>query len=545
MLRNKGRADRIIAFMKLLPIVDGPSVGKLIQVDPWMEQWIRDIYEPHNESGSRVVNRAVLSVARKAGKSYMVAGLLLAHLIGPEAQPNAQIYSCACDREQAAVIFHMCRKMIEMTPALGKLLKVVVSTKTIFVKGGAGRSRGSVYRALSAETSNKHGLHAQFFVYDEFGEARNDELWNTLYDSQQTIGDPLAIVISTQNNDPQHPLSQMIDDGLRVDDSGKKVDPTIVCHLYAADEDCDMLDEAQWVKANPALNHWKKPDAIRIAAQEASRLPAKEANFRRRYLNQRVNPFTTLISQSAWKACRNDEYTFLEHSQDEDGNFIEGEPVYLGLDMSSRDDLTALVMVSANNGARVRAWFWKPEDYILEHTKRDNVRYDVYENQGWLTACPGPIITPALVAEKIAEIHSRYNVLGLAYDRWGTDVLIKHLDSIGLPAQLDKHSWDGGLRIVPWGQGFGSMSPAVDAFEEAILTKELQQDGNPILTFCVMNAIVKSDEAGNRKLDKSKSRFKIDGAVALAMALGLRAREGIQEAVKSPWEDEGFSIRLI
>lgn len=534
MWRDTARADRVISFLNLLPIVDGPAKGQRFHVDPWLEQWIRDIYEPHDDEfrPSRLVRRAVLSVARKNAKSYAVAGLLLAHLIGPEAQENAQIYSCANDREQASVIFRMCAAMIRATPALDRILKVVPSTKTIFVQASNVNGAGSTYKALSAESSTKHGLGPAFFVFDELGEARDDELWNTMLDGQQAVESPLAIAISTQTNDPQHPLSLMIDDGLRLDDDGHKLDETIVVHLHAADEGCDLLDEEQWIKANPALRHWKSFEPIRAAAHEAARMPSKEANFRRRYLNQRVNPFTTLISQAAWKACRVDAV-----------EFQPGEPVFLALDMSMRDDLTALVMVSADDSARVRAWFWKPADMVSEHTKRDGVRYDLYAQQGRLETCPGMLITPRLIAEKIAELYQQYDVRGLAYDRWGTRELLGHFEEIGLAA--DEGDGGYGLRIVGWGQGFRDMAPAVTAFEESIITGTLAHDGDPLLTMCVMNALVKSDEAGNRKLDKSKSRFKIDGAVALAMALGLKVRDGNRAAPASPWEDPSFSISMV
>lgn len=532
MRRDTARANRVIAFLNLLPIVDGPAKGQRFRVDPWLEQWIRDIYEPCTdaERPTRIVRRAVLSVARKNAKSYAVAGLLLAHLIGPEAMENAQIYSCANDREQASVIFRMCAAMIAASPGLARLLKVVPSTKTIMVKASNVKGAGSYYKALSAESSTKHGLGPAFFVFDELGEARNDELWNTMIDGQQAVESPLAIAISTQTNDPQHPLSLMIDDGLRVDDDGHAVDDTIVVHLHAADEGCALLDEEQWIKANPALLHWKSMEPIRAAAHEAARMPAKEANFRRRYLNQRVNPFTTLISQAAWKACRVDAV-----------EFEPGEPVYLGLDMSFRDDLTALVMVSASGDARVRSWFWKPADLITEHTKRDGVRYDVYAQRGQLETCPGMIITPRQIAIKIAELCEEYDVRGLAYDRWGTRELLQHFDEIGLAASDDDKAY-GSLRLVGWGQGFRDMSPAITAFEEAIITQALSHDGDPLLTMCVMNAMVKMDEAGNRKLDKSKARFKIDGAVALSMALGLKVRDGKKADPVSPWEDPSFSI---
>lgn len=520
--------------MNALPLVDGEAIGQRFKVDPWLEAWIRDIYEPEYDDGRRVVRRAALSVARKNAKSYAVAGMLLAHLIGPEAIPNGQIYSAAVDREQASVIFHMCRKMIEATPSLSKVLRVISSTKTIMVRPGVTvRGRGSIYRALSAEVSAKHGLGASFFVYDEFGEARNDELWNVLLDSQQAVASPLAVAISTQNNDPNHAFSVMIDDGL------KKEDPRLVVHLHAAPEGCDLMDEAAWIAANPALKTWKRMDPIAAAAAEAQRIPAKEQNFRRRYLNQRVSMHSSLISRADWLACLpNGEPLPITTMFRDAEDFAEGDPIYLGLDMSLRTDLTALVAISAN-GSLVKTWCWKPADLVEEHTKRDRQHYDVWAKQGWLSTTPGRSIGAGFVARKIKEIHERNPVIGLAYDRAYTEELLKRMDEEGLIAQEGEGS---GLRIVPWGQGFVSMGKAVNAFEHAVLQGELRSDGNPLLTMGVTNAVVDTDPAGNRKFMKNKTTARIDTVVAMAMALGLRAEDRLNGVLTSAFEDEDFEI---
>ncbi|MFE8582933.1 terminase large subunit [Sphingomonas sp. NCPPB 2930] len=518
---NKTRADRVIAFIEQLPIPDGPAVGQSIKLDPWEESWLRAIYEPCDDTGAGIVRRAVLSVARKNRKSLLVAGLLLSHLIGPESQLNGQIYSCAVDREQAKVIFRMCAQMIQMRPTLAKYLKVVPSTSTIVVTRLDCKGRGSRYRALSAEASSKHGLGADFFVYDEFGEARDNDLYNTLLDSQQLRVAPLAVVISTQNNDPQHPLSVLIDDGL------KGEDPTIVCHLHAADEDCALDDREQWIKANPALNHWKPFKPIEVAAKEAMRLPSQEANFRRRYLNQRVSMHTPLIAASDWKSCR------------AEFDFIPGEPIYLGLDMSMTTDLTALVAVSATNGSRVKAWFWKPADLVAEHAKRDRQPYDVWVRQGHLNASPGRVINPREIARKVIELAAMYDLRGLAFDRARMGEVLRQFDDEQAQAQDGQGD---GIRCIAWGQGFIGFAPAINALEAAVLTGDLQHDGHPLLTNNMMNALATMDPAGNRKLDKAASRFRIDGAVSLAMALGLKAldRPTIHEI--NPFEDPDFRL---
>jgi phage terminase large subunit-like protein len=223
-----------------------------------------------------------------------------------------------------------------------------------------------------------------------------------------------------------------------------------------------------------------------------------------------------LIARAEWFACAGAV------------EFNEGEDVYLGLDLSSVIDLTALVMGSADEPMRVQSWFWKPADLLREHSDRDfgagNLRYVEWHAAGQLRLSPGKSIDPAVVALFIAELSRRYRIRGLAYDRWRIDELLREFDRLGLQAYKDGDKGDG-LRLVPWGQGFKDMGPAIDALELAITERSLIHSNNPLLNWNIGNAIATSDPAGNRKLDKGKARFRIDGAVALAMLLGLRARD--------------------
>jgi phage terminase large subunit-like protein len=205
-----------------------------------------------------------------------------------------------------------------------------------------------------------------------------------------------------------------------------------------------------------------------------------------------------------------------------------GEAVYLALDLSSIADLTALCMLSADDPARIRPFFWKPADHLLEHSARDfgtgNRRYVEWAEAGYLMTSPGRSIDPGVVATFIAEVSQSFKIRGLAYDRWRINDLLREFDRIGLQAYQDGEKGDG-LRLVPWGQGFKDMGPAIDALELGILERTLVHSNNPILNWNMANAVATMDPAGNRKLDKEKARFRIDGAVALAMAAGLRARD--------------------
>ena len=479
----------------------------------FQRRWLKAIYEPHvykAKQWRRVVRRAILSIARKNGKTALIAALVLVHLIGPEAIPNGEIYSAANEREQAGQVFKVCQQMINADPELRALVTIIPSTKTIVC-----RANGSFYRAISAEAGTKHGLNPSVVIYDELAQSKGRALYDALDSAMGAREEPLFIVISTQSNDPIHVLSQLIDDGLRAKD------PAIVCHLYAVpDDEADIWDERCWRKANPAIGDFRSLGDMRAMAARAERMPSFETTFRNLYLNQRVDAQSPLIPRSEWEACEAAETLQM------------GERIYLALDLSATTDLTALVAVSAENGDRVRAWFWKPGDMLAEHELRDRAPYALWAKQGWLDAPPGRAIDYGYVAERIAEIREDYDVLGLAYDRWRAKDLLRELDRIGVAAYFDDEKpVPGALRLVPWGQGYRDMSPAVDALEISILQRRFQHPGNPLLAFCISNAIAIQDPAGNRKLDKSKTRFRIDGAVACAMAVGLKTRDVSHQVV--------------
>lgn len=501
---GRRRAKRVIDFIEQLTIPSGKGQGKRFRLRKFQKTFIKDIYEPHIRN-RRAVRRAILSMARKNGKTALIAAIALAHLIGPEAIVHGEIYSAANDRDQAAIVFKFARQMVELEPDLRDKVEVVISTKTMVA-----RRTGSIYRAISAEAGTKHGYVPSLVIYDELAQAKSRDLYDVLDTSFGARDEPLFIIMSTQSNDPEHIMSKLIDDGVA------KTDPSIVCQLHAAEEDCELNDEEQWHKANPALGDFRDYEDLAAAIRKARRLPADEPKVRNLFLNQRVSPTSTLISGAEWKACIGE--TKIE----------DGEEVYLGLDLSSTIDLTALVMGSVSDPARVQAFFWKPEQRLREHSARDfgsgNLRYVEWADAGQLLTSPGKVIDPVVIASFIAELTQRYSVRGLAYDRWRMGDLLREFDHVGLQAFKEGDKGDG-LRIVPWGQGYKDMGPAIDALENAIVDGKLIHPSNPVFNWNMANAVATMDPAGNRKIDKDKARFRIDGAVALAMMMGLRSRD--------------------
>lgn len=366
-------SSRVIAFVERYCVVpDGKLVGRPLKLEPFQKRFIRDIYD--NPKGTR---RGILSIARKNGKSGLIAALVLAHLVGPVARLNAQIVSGARSREQASVVFNLARKMVELSPELSKIVRIVPSGKRLI-----GLTMNTEYKALAAEGKTAHGLSPVVVILDELGQVRGpqDAFVEALETAQGAYDDGLQLVISTQAPTDADMLSVWIDDAVRSED------PHTVCHVYAADDDADMLDRKQWEKSNPALGTFRSKVEMEQAADKAERMPSFENSFRNLYLNQRVNIVQAFVSPKTWKA----------------GNGVPARfvgPVYGGLDLSMTTDLTALVLTCRIDGTlNVLPFFWLPQDMVMEATKRDRAPYDVWVRDGLLRTTPGKVIDYAFVA---------------------------------------------------------------------------------------------------------------------------------------------------
>ena len=479
------RAEAVIQFVERYCLTpDGEHVGKPLRLAEFQKRFIRDVYD--NPAGTR---RAYLSIARKNGKSGLIAGLLLAHLVGPEARLNSQIVSGAMSRDQAALVFNLAAKMVQLNPKLSKLVRIVPSSKRLI-----GLPLNTEYRALAADGRTAHGLSPVLAILDEVGQVRGpqSDFIDAITTSQGAHAEPLLIAISTQAATDADLFSVWLDD------AAQSKDPRIVCHLYAAPEGCDLLDESAWRAANPALGLFRSLDDLREQMIQAQRMPSMENSARNLLLNQRVSTDAPFVSPEVWKACAAAPLPF-------DG------PVYGGLDLSARNDLTALVLVGKVRGVwQVQPHFWTPAQGLAERSRRDRAPYDVWARQGFLRTTPGASVDYEHVAADMAEILAGLDVHAIAFDRWRIDVLKRELDRIGLA-----------LPLVPWGQGYKDMAPALDALEAELLNARIAHGMHPVLTMCAANATTTKDPAGSRKLDKSRSTGRIDGMQALAMAIGI------------------------
>ena len=438
-------------------------------------------------------------MGRKNGKTDLAARLALCHLAGPEAEPRGEVYSAANDRAQAARIFAEMVAIIERVDWLKNRVSIRRHSKELEDIGEGGT--GSFYAALSADVATKHGLSPSMWVYDELGQAPDRQLFDVLDTAMGARDQPLGLVISTQAPRDDAPLSQLVDYGLRVK-GGEIKDRTFHLELHTAPPEADPWSPTTWRMANPALGDFRDLDDVRRMAAQAQRMPSREASFRNLILNQRVDTTQQFLTAAVWAGCNG----AVDHDK------LAGRPAYAALDLGASRDLTALVTLfteGPEDKIDVVPHFWLAGD-LREHEDVDKAPYSLWRQQGHLQPGGDRTLDPKIVALKLAELHGLYRFRGIGFDRWRIEDLKRELDAIGCDVQL-----------VPIGQGFQDMSPAVDEFERLVFEAQLRHGAHPVLTWNVANAKTETDAAGNRKLSKKKSTGRIDGAVALAMAVAM------------------------
>lgn len=483
------RGDRNIQWIEqYCRIPEGKLVGKPVKLTKHQRKWIKQIYD----TPTRLF---ILSMARKNAKTALSAFLLLLHLCGPEAKPNSQLYSAAQSREQAAILFALAAKIVRMSPDLSQYVVIRDTAKQLFCP-----EMGTLYRALSAEASTAYGLSPVLTIHDELGQVRGPrfELYEALETASAAQESPLSIVISTQAPTDADLLSLLIDDALTGADPRQKV------VLHSAPLDLDPFSEEAIRAANPHYDDFMNKEEVRRQAADAKRLPSREASYRNLILNQRVEASNPFIARAIW----------LENGAEPEP--ARGQPVYGGLDLSSVSDLTALVLVS--EAGDVYPTFWLPGEGLEEKSRNDRVPYDVWAQDGLLLTTPGRAIEYEFIAHYLREAFDTYDVRALAFDRYNMRFLRPWLERVG----FDEEELE---RFVEFGQGFVSMSPALRELESKLLAKKLRHGNHPVLTMCAANAVAVSDPAGNRKFTKSKVSGRIDGMVALAMAVGAMPNE--------------------
>jgi phage terminase large subunit-like protein len=485
--------EEIIAWIETTcRVPEGVLIGQPIELMEWQKREIRRIYD-----NPAITRRAIISIARKSGKTTFAALLLLVHLCGPASVPNSQLFSCAQSRDQASLLFALASKIIRMSPRLSAEVVCKDGVKQLVCP-----ARGTVYRALSADAATNYGLSPTLIIHDELGQVRGprSELYEALETATAGQLAPLSVVISTQAVNDNDLLSILLDDAL----AGH--DPRVICSLFSAPVDADPFDIATIKLANPALGNFQNPDEVLAMASDAKRMPAREAAYRNLILNQRIEASSPFVTPQQWKACAGEPLD------------LRGRDVFAGLDLSETRDLTALVLIGvdiADGCWSAQCTFWLPAADLSTKAQTDRVPYDSWAAKGFLQTTPGSSVSYEYIARHLKHVFDQHRVAKLAFDRWNMAHLKPWLLNAGFSEQAIEE------KFVPFGQGYKSMSPALRDLESIILERKLRHGNHPILMMCASNAVIDRDPAGNRKLSKKRSSGRIDGMTALVMAFGV------------------------
>ena len=509
-------ADYAVNFIECLSHTKGKWSGKPFKLIDWQEQIVRDLFGTLKPNGYRQFNTAYIEIPKKMGKSELAAAMALL-LTCADGEERAEVYGCAADRQQAAIVFDVAADMVRMCPALNKRVKILASQKRIIFK-----PTNSFYQVLSAEAYSKHGFNIHGVVFDELHTQPNRKLFDVMTKgSGDARTQPLYFLITTAGNDTNSICYETHQKALDIIE-GRKNDPTFYPVIYGASESDDWTDPKVWKKANPSLGITVGIDKVEAACESAKQNPAEENSFRQLRLNQWVKQAIRWMPMEKWDDC---SFKFTEES-------LEGRVCYGGLDLSSTTDMTAFVLVfpalDEEDKTVVLPYFWIPEETLDLRVKRDHVPYDLWEKQGFVKTTEGNVVHYGYIEKFIEELGKKYNIREIAFDRWGAVQMVQNLEGMG-------------FTVVPFGQGFKDMSPPTKELMKLTLEKKLAHGGHPVLRWNMDNIFIRNDPAGNIKADKEKSTEKIDGAIATIMALDRAIRCGNDNGA-SVYDDRGLFV---
>lgn len=514
---DKDAADHAVCFIENFCChTKGTWDGKPFELIDWQEQIIRDIFGILKPNGYRQFNTAYIEIPKKQGKSELAAAVAL-YLLCADFEPGAEVYGCAADKDQARIVFDVAMDMVKRCPNLLSKMSIQASLKTMTYV-----PTGSKYKALSADVANKHGFNTHGVIFDELHTQPNRRLYDVML---QGSGDarmqPLYFLITTAGDNQNSICWEVHQKALDIID-GRKHDPSFYPVIYGAAQEDDWTDPRVWKKANPSLGITVGIDKVKAACESAKQNPAEENSFRQLRLNQWVKQAIRWMPMSKWDACA------FPVSPDS----LEGRVCYGGLDLSSTTDITAFVLVfppeNEDDKYTVLPYFWIPGENIDLRVRRDHVPYDVWEKQGFLQTTEGNVVHYGFIETFIEDLGKKYNIREIAFDRWGAVQMVQNLEGLG-------------FAVVPFGQGFKDMSPPTKELMKLTLEQKLAHGGHLVLRWMMDNIFIRTDPAGNIKVDKEKSTEKIDGAVATIMALDRAIRCGNDNGA-SVYDDRGLLV---
>lgn len=507
---DENGALRVVNFVeRALTHVKGEWAGQPFILQPFQ----KDIAVPlfgwkRTADNTRRFRQAFIAIPRKNAKTTLTAALVL-YLLFADGEYGAEIYSAAADREQARLLFGIAKSMIEASPVLAPIARVY-KNEIVYPK------TDSVYRAISAEAKTKNGYNAHAVVLDEAAQQPNRELYDVLQTSMGARRQPLFISLTTAGRGETNFCRGLwrYAEGVQ---RGAIVDDTFFPYVVSADPADDWTSPEVWQKANPGYGVTIKEEYLLEQCERAKQMPAYQDTFKQLHLNMWMSQESRWMPMPEWDACNTEVPD------------LTGRVCYAGLDLASVSDLTAFVLVFPpsyeGEPVYVLPTFWIPEANIEGRERKDRVPYSAWARDGYIETTAGNVIDYDAVFEKIVELKGQYKIVDVAFDRYGA-------------TQIATKLADAGIQMVMHGQGYVSMSAPTKEVMRLVLSGKLAHGGHPVLRWNAENVVVEQDAAGNIKPSKGKSREKIDGMVALAMAVGRMERHAEAEKV-SVYETRG------
>ena len=515
-MHNPRLAQKHIAFLQLLKLTND-FFGQPWTLLPWQVEVLSDVYGTVDEEGIRQYKYAYLEVPKKNGKTEIIAGLAVDHLYNDP--PGGQIYCCAAERGQAALVYEAAKAKIEQEPALVKAFRIVDSKKEIH-----NRKTGTFIKVLSAEAFSKHGLNPSVIIFDELHALQKRDLWDVMtFGSGSARKEQLIWIITTAGDDPdkksigweQHEYARKVRDG-------EIIDPSWYVKIYGAAEDADIYDEKVWYAANPSLGITIGIDNVRREALQARNSEQAEKNFRWLRLNQWIS-----IKRVGWLPLPLWDSTVGDWQQAD----LLGKRCYVGIDMSSTTDITAAVALFPPDEQhfdwRFLTYAWIPEESMRERSNRDHVPYEEWVKHKHMSATPGNVVDYGIVAAEISAIHKKYRVEHFFSDPWRLEYL-KQL----LPEDMQR-------KFIEIKQSISGMSCGMSELDRLFRAGEISHLQDPLGRWSFGNVRVATDGNENMKPMKDKSIDRIDPTVALINAMAGAIR---MEPKRSVYENRGLRV---
>jgi len=539
--RCQTRVDHVVGFYReLLVHTKGQWARRPFILADWQ---INDIMAPlfgtvrWSDETKRYVRQyriAWIEVARKAGKSELLAGIAL-YLLVADGEEASEVYGCARDREQARKVFDVAKRMVQLNPILQKRLRIFQMPQRIVDDRSA-----SAYEIISADKAGNLGHNPSGIIMDEILTQRDAGLWTAMRTAMGARVQPLMVAATTAGDDPNSFGKTEHDEMVRISEDPSRA-PHVFTYIRNLPADADPWDEANWYYPNPGLGDFLSIEALREEAQEARNDPSKENSFRQLRLNQWVSQAVRWMPMHLWEENTGPE---LWPTPNWGRKHLAKRVCYGGLDLASKFDLTAWCLLfpgdEVDDPLHVMWRFWIPETGLDKLDKLNGGRFRLWAKQGWLTVTEGSVLDYDRVVTDIAKDAKDFTIATVDADEWSMwPIITRVADACGL--NVDKGD------ITAYRNTYDRMTGGMDDVMGMCQERRLMHHGNPIAKFCFDSVQIKRapyDPALLRpvKPDRGADRTRIDAVPTLAMAAnGLRAAQA-KPARVSPYERKNLMV---